>query len=146
MNQEKEIDSLNKLLLGENMAVNSFNVFISKIKEKEVKKVFQEVQDKHRENIKNLADYIQNHGSQAKENIGLKGKMANMKVGRELGDEADVEKILKEAINGEKQGINMAEKVLRGKLDDKTRQLAGDVLHNDRMSLDRLRGISVNVM
>jgi len=135
----ESIKSLNQLLQGEYMAVDAFNVFISKIEEEKVKKTFQQVQDNHRNNIKTLAKYIQNIGGQPDENLGLKGNMADMKINIELGSKADTSQVVKKAIEGETQGINMAEKVLRGNLDDKSRDIAGEILHKDRDALDKLR-------
>jgi bacterioferritin len=37
------------------------------------------------------------------------------------------------------RGINMAEKVLRGKLDDESRNMVGGILEKDRESIDELR-------
>jgi bacterioferritin len=137
--REKAFDSLNKLLQGEYMAVNSINTFISRIADEHVKKVFQDVQDNHRDNIKTLATYIQSLGGYPEENIGLKGKMATMKIDLEIGREPDPSKVLQKALKGERNGINMAEKVLRGKLDDQSRDLAGEILHKDRVQLDKLQ-------
>lgn len=135
----KSIKSLNQLLQGEYMAVDAFNVFISKVEEEKVKKTFQQVQDNHRNNIKTLAKFIQDMGGQPDENIGLKGNMADMKINIELGSKADTSRVVKKAIEGETQGINMAEKVLRGNLEDKSRDIAGEILHKDRSALDKLR-------
>ncbi|MGF7058744.1 DUF2383 domain-containing protein [Brassicibacter mesophilus] len=135
----KPIKSLNQLLQGEYMAVDAFNVFISKVEEEKVKKTFQQVQDNHRNNIKTLAKFIQDMGGQPDENIGLKGNMADMKINIELGSKADTSRVVKKAIEGETQGINMAEKVLRGNLEDKSRDIAGEILHKDRSALDKLR-------
>ncbi|RKD29521.1 DUF2383 domain-containing protein [Thermohalobacter berrensis] len=138
--KEKERKALNQLLQGEQMAVETFNIFISKVKDNETKKIFQEVQKQHRKNIFRLADYIQNLGGQPDENIGLKGIMADYKLNNQLNDKDNLY-IIEKAIEGETKGINMAEKVLRGKLDDKSRKLAGDILHQDRMSLSKLQSL-----
>ncbi len=137
----ESIKSLNQLLQGEYMAVDAFNIFISKIEEDEVKKTFQQVQDNHRDNIKTLANFIQNMGGQPDENLGLKGNMADMKINIEIGSKADTSRVVKKAIEGETQGINMAEKVLRGNLDDRSRDIAGEILHKDRSALDKLRSL-----
>ena len=135
----ESLKSLNQLLQGEYMAVDAFNVFISKIEEEKVKKTFQQVQDNHRDNRQTLANYIQNMGGQPDENLGLKGNLAYMKINMELGSKTDASCVVKKAIEGETQGINMAEKVLRGNLDDKSRDIAGEILHKDRSALDRLK-------
>jgi rubrerythrin len=139
-NSEK-IKSLNRLLQGEYMAVESFNTFISKVEDENVKKAFQKVQRQHRQNIETLAGYIQDIGGQPHENLGLKGKMADMKVSMDFGLKAGAEEIIKKAVEGETQGVNMAEKVLRGNLDDKSRDIAGEILHRDRRSIEELNSL-----
>lgn len=131
------IQSLNELLQGEYMALNVFDIFISDLKNEKTKEVFQDIQSHHRKNISNLAEYIQNIGGQAHENLGLKGTMANMKLNVELSKATDMD-IIEKAIEGEENGINMAEKALRGHLDEKSRDIAGEILHQDRKSLQDL--------
>ncbi len=139
MEQEPQTaDALNQLLQGEYMAVDTFNVFISKLEDESIKETFQQVQDNHRENIQTLAGYIQNIGGKPNENLGFKGRMADMKLSMELGENDDSQ-VVKKAVEGETNGINMAEKILRGKLDDKSRDLAGEVLKKDRSSLEGLK-------
>jgi Domain of unknown function (DUF2383). len=123
------------------MAVESFNNFIARLKDEKAKKVFQEVQKQHRDNINKLADYIQEIGGRPEENLGLKGTMGEMKVNMDLGPDAGTGEIIRKAIEGETQGVNMAEKVLRGELDDKSRDIAGEILHQDRKSIDKLKSL-----
>ena len=115
MTDNKEtIKSLNQLLQGEYMAVESFNNFISKLEDETVKQTFKEVQKQHRENIDKLASYIQDIGGRAEENLGMKGIMGDIKINMDLGSDADKAEIIEKAIEGETKGVNMAEKVLRG--------------------------------
>jgi uncharacterized protein (TIGR02284 family) len=136
--KNETIESLNQLLQGEYMAVESFNMFISKVKDENIKKAFQEIQKQHRQNIDTLASYIQDIGGHPQENLGMKGKMADMKLSLDLGKKIDAAEIIKKAVEGETRGVNMAEKVLRGTLDSKSRDLAGEILHKDRSSIDKL--------
>lgn len=139
MDENKEaIKSLNALLQGEYMAVESFNNFISKIENENVKNCFQDIQQQHRQNINLLAEYIQNIGGEPDENIGIKGKMGEIKINMGLGSKSNDIKIIEKAIKGETQGVNMAEKVLRGTLDDKSRDLTGEILQKDRESIEKL--------
>ncbi|OZV11712.1 hypothetical protein CIW83_13765 [Tissierella sp. P1] len=143
MNKNLEtIKSLNELLQGEYMAVESFNNFISRLGDEGIKKVFQEVQKQHRENIDKLASYIQDIGGQPDENLGMKGKMGDIKLNMDLGSSSDSEEIVKKAVEGETQGVNMAEKVLRGDLDDRSRDIAGEILEKDRRSIDKLKNLN----
>ncbi len=139
MSNAKTIESLNQLLQGEYMAVESFNNFIARLEDQNVKQCFQEVQKQHRENIDKLASYIQEIGGKPEENLGMKGKMGEMKLNMDLGSDADTTEIIEKAIEGETQGVNMAEKVLRGELDEKSRDIAGEILHKDRMSIEKLK-------
>ncbi|MFA5524228.1 MAG: DUF2383 domain-containing protein [Tissierellales bacterium] len=140
-NNQETINSLNQLLQGEYMAVEAFNVFISKAEDGEKKQAFQQVQDHHRDNIKTLASYIQNIGGEPEENLGLKGKMADMKMNIQFGSNPDIHDLIEKAIEGETLGINKAEKILRGELDDKSRDMAGEILHRDRRTLEQLKGL-----
>ena len=141
MDKNKEtIKVLNELLQGEYMAVESFNNFISRVEDDRIKIGLQDVQKQHRENIDILANYIQNIGGQADENLGMKGKMAELKLNMDLLKSND-EDIIKEAIEGETNGIEMTEKILRGNLDDKSRDLTGKILANDRKSIDKLNSL-----
>ena len=143
MNDNNEtVKSLNELLQGEYMAIESFNNFISKTEDEDIKNCLKEVQDQHRDNIDKLASYIQDIGGQPHENLGLKGKMADVKLNMDLGSNSDSSEIVKKAIEGETKGVNMAEKVLRGNLDDKSRGLAGEILEQDRNSINKLQQFS----
>lgn len=123
------------------MAVESFNNFISRLEDENAKETLQEVQKQHRENIDKLASYIQDIGGQPDENLGMKGKMGEMMLNMDLGSKADMEEIIKKAIEGETKGVNMAEKVLRGDLDERSRDIAGEILHKDRKSIEKLKSL-----
>lgn len=139
MPDAETIKSLNRLLQGEYMAVESFNNFISKVEDDHVKRQFQEIQQQHRDNINTLATYIQNIGGRPEENLGLKGTMGQMRLSMDLGEKTDTKELVAKAIEGEIQGVNMAEKVLRGRLDDKSRDIAGEILHKDRANIEKLK-------
>jgi len=138
----KIIKVLNELLQGEYMAVESFNNFISRVEDEKIKTEFQRIQQQHRSNIEKLATYIQNLGGQPDENLGFKGKMGDLKVNLDLGFRSDDAEILKKAIEGETRGVNMAEKILRGNLDDKSRDVVGEILHKDRMAIRKLKTLA----
>jgi len=141
MHNGEAIKSLNQLLQGEYMAVESFNNFLSRLDEENVRQVFKEVQKQHRENISRLASYIQDIGGKPEENLGLKRKMGEIKINMDLGSHSDTAKIIEKAIEGETQGVNMAEKVLRGNLDDRSRDVLGEILNNDRKSIEKLKSL-----
>ena len=139
-NKEEAVRSLNKLLQGEYMAIESFNNFINRLKDESVKTTFQDVQKQHRKNTEILANYIQNIGGRPDENLGIKGMMGDIMLNMELGSSVDYE-VIKKAIEGETNGVNMAEKVLRGNLDNESRNVAGEILQYDRESIKKLEGL-----
>lgn len=139
-NKGEMINSLNDLLQGEYMAIESFNNFINRLKDKETKTIFQDIQKQHRKNAEILANYIQNIGGRPDENLGIKGKMGDIMLNMELGSSLDHE-VISKAIEGETKGVNMAEKVLRGNLDNESRNVAGQILQNDRESIKKLEGL-----
>ncbi|MGI6712146.1 MAG: DUF2383 domain-containing protein [Bacillota bacterium] len=141
MPNTKTIGSLNQLLQGEYMAVESFNNFIFKLEDENVKQAFKEVQKQHRGNIDKLAGYIQDIGGKPKENLGMKGKMGEMKLNMDLGSRTDTTEIIEKAIEGETKGVNMAEKVLRGDLDKRSRDITGEILHEDRKSIEKIKNL-----
>ena len=123
------------------MAVESFNNFIFRLEDENVKQAFKEVQEQHRENNDKLASYIQDIGGQPDENLGMKGKMGEMKLNMDLGSKTDTDEIIKKAIEGETKGVNMAEKVLRGNLDERSRDIAGEILQKDRNSIEKIKNL-----
>jgi hypothetical protein len=66
--------------------------------------------------------------------------MGDIMLNMELGSSLDHE-VISKAIEGETKGVNMAEKVLRGNLDNESRNVAGQILQNDRESIKKLEGL-----
>lgn len=71
----------------------------------------------------------------------MKGIMGDIKINMDLGSDADKAEIIEKAIEGETKGVNMAEKVLRGNLDEKSRDIAGEILHMDRKSIEKIKSL-----
>ena len=139
MAEQESVKSLNQLLQGEHLAVDSLNVFISKTEDEDVKKALQHLQNHHRENIAALAKYIQSLGGKPQENLGMKGTMAETMLNLEFSKKADSVDIIEKVIEGETKGINMAEKVLRAALDDESRRFVEKILDQDRKHLDQFQ-------
>lgn len=141
MSKQEAVKALNKLLQGEHMAIEAFNSYINEVNDENMKETFQEVQNQHRDNMTTLSNYIQDLGHKPDEGLGLKGVMGDLMVNMDLAGDTDPSYVVNKAIKGENQGINMAEKVLRGRLDQTTRDLAGEILEKDRESLSKLEDL-----
>ena len=142
-NNKETIKSLNRLLQGEYMDLESFNLFLSRIGDKDASNIMMEVQKDHRNNIEKLSNYILELGGKPEENIGMKGKMGGMMLRNQLRNPSDVNEVIRRAIDGEEKGINKIEKILRGNLDYESRNLTGQILENDRNSIDKLRNMLI---
>ena len=123
------------------MSIRAFNVYISKLNDPSVARKFQEIQDQHRENIKQLSHYIHELGGQAEENTGFKGTMAQLKIRMQTSPHIPSSDYIKKAIEGMTKGIAMTEELLRGDLDPSSRELVGQVLERDRNAIQELRSL-----
>ena len=142
MKDNKEtIKVLNQLLQGEYMALESFNLFISRMDDKNIKDELLQIQKEHRNNIESLSNYILDIGGKPEENIGMMGRMGGMMLRNQLGHSSDANEVIEKAIDGEIKGISKTEKILRGNLDDDSRKLTGGILENDRSTIDKLRNL-----
>ena len=142
MKDNKEtIKVLNQLLQGEYMALESFNLFISRMDDKNIKDELLQIQKEHRNNIESLSNYILDIGGKPEENIGMMGRMGGMMLRNQLGHSSDANEVIEKAIDGEIKGISKTEKILRGNLDDDSRKLTGGILENDRDTIDKLRNL-----
>lgn len=138
---KKEYNSVNKLLQGEHMAVEVFNTFINKLDNETDKRVFQDIQNQHRNNMSNISSYLQRAGQKPNEKLGIKGAVGEAMVYVQMWNKKNRSQIISKAVKGETNGVNMAEKAVRGNLDDTSRRLVGEVLSKDRMSLNKLQNL-----
>lgn len=136
---DRTVEVLNNLLQGENMAVDSLNIFINKVGDENIKRTLQEVQSQHRENMSVLAKRIQDLGYEPREKLGLKGAMADLMINMDLIGEGGMS-ILNKVIEGENKGISrMTDEISRSNLDSESKKIANQVLEEDRSSLAKMR-------
>lgn len=132
MDNSKSIDTLNQLLQGEQMGVNSFNVIIDKIHNEDIKNSFQEMQESYRKHSSQLAKRIQDLGGQPNEKLGLKGVMADAMLNINLSVNDDDKHIIEKAMEGVGKGVSMAEEIAKGDLDSESNKLVKRILDEDR--------------
>ncbi|PAB59051.1 DUF2383 domain-containing protein [Anaeromicrobium sediminis] len=133
----KNVKTLNKVLEGEHMAVESFNVLIDEVQDKMVKSTFQNIQQKHRQNISDLARHIQDMGEMPDETLGLKGVYGDMKLKMEVRNKSDKEAV-KAAIDGIYMGVDFVRNNLKENVDVKTKSILNHVLKDYEESADTL--------
>ncbi|MEN6314338.1 MAG: DUF2383 domain-containing protein [Clostridiaceae bacterium] len=130
MDKSTVAKELNAVLKGEQMAVESYEKFISEADNEKIRNGFQQIQNDHKEHAGLLAQRIQDLGAVPDYNTGIAGVLANMKLNVETKGKSSAD-ILKRAYDGEDKGIAAAEEVVRGDLDDTSLELVKDILSHD---------------
>ena len=132
------IEELNTLLRGTYMGIRSFEHYIQKVEDEELKTVFQSMQKDVKLNALKLAERIQNLGGVPADGEGFSGSMHSFMHNAMLPD-AKTE-IIKDALKGLNQyGVEYSEELVRGDLDSESRQLAEDVIDTSRRQIEQLR-------
>ncbi|PFN76448.1 rubrerythrin family protein [Bacillus sp. AFS076308] len=138
MTNDTIIEELNTLLRGTYMGIRSIEHYIQKVDDDYVKKVFQSMQQEIKIDALKLAERIQDLGCVPADDEGFSGSMHSFMHKLMLSDETDP--ILEDAIHGfEKYGVQYSEELVRGDLDPKSRQLAEEVIDNNRKHAEILR-------
>ncbi|MCM3727966.1 PA2169 family four-helix-bundle protein [Neobacillus cucumis] len=138
MTNETIIEELNTLLRGTYMGIHSIEHYIQKVDDEYVKKVFQSMQQEIKIDALKLAERIQDLGGVPADDEGFSGSMHSFMHKLMLADETDP--IVEDAIQGfEKYGVQYSEELVRGDLDPKSRQLAEEVIDNNRKHAEILR-------
>jgi bacterioferritin len=138
MSNEVIIEELNTLLRGTYMGIRSFEHYIQKVEDEELKRVFQSMQQDVKLNAQKLAQQIQNLGGVPADGEGLSGSMHSFMHNVMLSD--DTSEIIEDALKGlDHYGIQYSEELVRGDLDPKSRRLAEEVIDTNRRQIVQLR-------
>lgn len=140
MEHTNVIRQLNKFLEGNYMAIHAYDNYIKDIEDEKIKSAFQNLQKDHKQHALLIAERIQNLGGIPANDVGMKGKMAEI-VQKMTGGTKELTSIIKDAIAGEQRGIKASEEILRGQLDEESLQLVKKVLNNDRKHIELLKNL-----
>jgi bacterioferritin len=138
MSNEVIIEELNTLLRGTFMGIRSFEHYIQKAEDDELRKVFQSMQQEVKLNAQKLAERIQNLGGVPADDEGFSGSMHSFMHKVMLPDEPN--EMIEDALKGLNQyGVHYSEEVVRGDLDPKSRQIAEEVIDTSRRQIEQLQ-------
>ena len=135
--QNETIQELNEFLKGQYMGIHSYEKYIQKLEDAEIKKQFQEIQKGHKEHAMKVAERIQNLGGEPVDDEGVVGSIQGFLNQLNLPD--TTEGLIKGAIKGETLGIEMSERIVRGDLDEESLELIKEILDHDRQHTDLLK-------
>ncbi|MCJ7841342.1 ferritin-like domain-containing protein [Lederbergia sp. NSJ-179] len=131
------VQELNEFLEGNYMAIHAYEDFIEHLEDSEAKQVLQDIQQGHKQHAAKIAERIQHLDGVPVDDVGLKGKMVefmkNMK-----GTAHGKTEILKDALVGEKRGIDVSKQLLKNDLDPESLNLVKEILSHDEKHVDQL--------
>ncbi|MCD8502302.1 MAG: ferritin-like domain-containing protein [Bacillaceae bacterium] len=138
MIQSEVVHELNQFLKGQYMGIHAYEDYIYQAKDQSLRDLFQRIQMDHKMHAIKVAERIQNLGGKAADDQGLIGDVQywfSKISGHPEGDE----ELIKGALKGEGMGIETSEKIVRGDVDEESRQLIGEILDRDRRHLETLK-------
>ena len=138
MEKEVIIEELNTLLRGTYMGIRSFEHYIQKVDDEEMKKTFQSMQQDVKLNAQQIAERIQNLGGVPADDEGVSGSMHSFMHKVMLPDETN--KIIKDALEGlDNYGVQYSEELVKGDLDPESKKIAEKVIDTSRRQVEELR-------
>ena len=132
---EKELQAL---LKGEHMAIDGYEKYIQSIQDQSVKIELQKIQQDHKMHAISLAERIQNLGGKPADGVGIVGRVAGVVSSIKDIGRTNTVGVLKQAYKGEDTGIKMADEIVKGDLDNDSRNLVNNMLNDDRNHLGQL--------
>lgn len=132
------IQELNALLKGEHMAIHGYENYMENINDMNIKSELQKIQIDHKQHAIKLAERIQNLDGHPCSEIGVAGEIGQIMSSIKVIMKKDTKSIIFQAYRGEKNGIEIANEIVKGDLDDQSKSLVNDILSVDRAHLSKL--------
>lgn len=132
-----DFDTLNQVLTGEHMAIESYENAMAAIKDKKVIKVLEEINKDHKKHAIELTDRIVQMGGRPGGDTGFAGAMSGMMLRARGAFQGDRE-LLEELYQGESKGISSVKKVIKGDLDDTSLNMMKKMIETDENHLEKL--------
>lgn len=131
------IKELNTFLEGNFMAIHAYEKYIHHIDDAEIKQVLQKIQQDHKKHATMISERIQNLGGIPVDDVGVMGNIAEL-LNSLKGSTNEPILILKDALVGEKRGIEKSKELLNGDLDPESLTLVKRILDADQQHIDLL--------
>ncbi len=132
------VTELNTLLMGEHMAIQSYEQFLQQVEDNTIKKTLQKIQQDHKFHAIKIAEQIQNLGGRPVSDPPI---IAEFMLKLKSLHKKDLDSIIKDAYVGEKRGIQKSEEIVKGDLDSESMKLISDILHEDTAHLAILKSL-----
>ncbi|RXJ02010.1 ferritin-like domain-containing protein [Anaerobacillus alkaliphilus] len=130
------VNELNEFLKGQYMGIHSYEHYIQKLQDEQIKEEFQKIQEGHKLHAMRVASRIQDLGGKPVDDEGLVGSIQGFFSQLNLPDTTNG--LIQCALKGEAMGIEASEKIVRGDLDPDSRKIIEEILDHDRQHIFRL--------
>ena len=136
-----QVEALNKMLSGEQMAINIYNIFLNKIDDSNLKETLSSYKKDHEAHASLLINRIRELGKEPKESGGTAQVMSQLMSAAQTMVVADKEDIIKKLYDGEDKGIAAAENIIRNELNDENKKLVSEIISTDHEHLKGLQSL-----
>ncbi|MBJ8007899.1 MULTISPECIES: DUF2383 domain-containing protein [Bacillus cereus group] len=141
MEKQSVVNTLNAFLKGQYMGIHAYEHYIEKLKDPEIKKEFQRIQQDHKQHALKVAERIQNLGGVPVDNEGIVGSVQGLISRFTVPD--TTEGIVSSALKGEGYyGVQISEEIVQGDLDLESHMLIHDILDKDREHVNVLKQLT----
>ncbi|HDR7224691.1 MULTISPECIES: ferritin-like domain-containing protein [Bacillus] len=138
MEKKSVVNTLNAFLKGQYMGIHTYEHYIEKLKDTEIKKEFQRIQQDHKQHALKVAERIQNLGGVPVDSEGMVGSVQGLI--SQFTVPNTTEGIVSNALKGEGYyGIQISEEIVQGDLDPESHMLIHDILDKDREHVNVLK-------
>ncbi|RBP25837.1 MULTISPECIES: ferritin-like domain-containing protein [Bacillus] len=138
MEKQSVVNTLNAFLKGQYMGIHAYEHYIEKLKDPEIKKEFQKIQQDHKQHALKVAERIQNLGGVPVDNEGIVGSLQGLISQFTVPD--TTEGTVSSALKGEGYyGVQISEEIVQGDLDPESHMLIHDILDKDREHVNVLK-------
>jgi bacterioferritin len=134
---EPNVRTLNELVQGEHMAVQSYESILPALQEETRKEISGIIRD-HKQHALEISDRIVALGGIPDESTGMPGMMSQAKLKAESMVRNE-KSLLQKLYDGEDQGIGVVEKIIKGDLDETSREMVDKILRTDHDHLKNLQ-------
>jgi bacterioferritin len=134
---EPNVRTLNELVQGEHMAVQAYESVLPALQEETRKEISGIIRD-HKQHALEISDRIVALGGIPDESTGMPGMMSQAKLKAESMVRNE-KSLLQKLYDGEDQGIGVVEKIIKGDLDETSREMVDKILRTDHDHLKNLQ-------
>jgi bacterioferritin len=140
----KYIKSLNSILEGEYMAINSFDDLIEHANDSNIKSELQKIQQSHRQHASQISIEIQNLGGNPSRSIGIEGVVSETISNIKHIGTTDTTSYLKEAVQDEIIGINSVNELIASNIVPTSSALLNTILTEYQTNVNSLNNLINN--